>query len=106
MSDAWVRWSQWGEGGMVASGQMPKLDMQKRLREFELEARKLLKKTKADHVVFGVKYYDKEGKLTEIRFYLKPMSDEEFYRRTGELHGCQVYALHKIPDSSTAGLTQ
>lgn len=91
---------------MVASGQMPKLDMQKHLREFELEARKLLKKTKADHVVFGVKHFDEEGKLTEIRFYLKPMSDEEFYRSTGELHGCQVYALHKMPDSSTAGLTR
>lgn len=102
MSDAWVRWSQWNEGGMVAFGKMPKLDMQKRLHEFELEARKLMKKTDADHVVFGVKHFDEEGKLKEIRFYLKPMNDEEFYRSTGELHKCQVYALHKMPDSSTA----
>lgn len=101
-SDAWVHWSQWSDGGMVAFGQMPKLDMQNRLHEFEKEARKLLKRTGADHVVFGIKRFDENGKLEEIRFYLKPMGDEEFYQTTGNLRACQVYALHKMPNSSTA----
>lgn len=95
MSDAWVRRSQWSDAGMVAFGQMPKLDMQGRLREFEVEAKKLLKKTGADHVVFGVKLFDDDGRLEEIRFYLKPMDDAEFERSVANLPGCQVYALHR-----------
>lgn len=95
-SDAWVRWSQWSESGMVGVGQMLKLDMQKHLHEFELEARKLLKKTGADHVVFGIKLFDEEGKLKEIRFYLKPMSEEEFERDVARVPGWQVYAVHKM----------
>ncbi len=81
---------------MVASGRMPKLEMQENLRKFEIEAKKLLNKTGADHVVFGVKQFAEDGKLQEIRFYTKAMDDNEFYSRTGGLHNCQVYALHKM----------
>ena len=35
--------------------------------------------TGADHVVYGMKIYE-DGHLKEARFYLKPMSEEEFDR--------------------------
>ena len=57
MSDGWVRWSQWTAGGMVDFGQMPKRDISQQLRRFEKEAAKLLQKTGADHVLYGVKSY-------------------------------------------------
>jgi len=82
---------------MVASGHMAKLEMQRNLRKFEIEAKKLLSKTGADHVVFGVKQFAEDGKLQEIRFYMKAMDDDEFYSRTGSFRNCQVYALHKMP---------
>ena len=49
--------------------------------------------TGADHVVYGMKIYE-DGHLKEARFYLQPMSEEEF-DRVASLSGVIVYALHK-----------
>lgn len=91
----WIRWSWWDEGGMVGVGQMPTRDMQKHLREFELAAKKILEDTGADHVVYGMKIYDDDGELEEIRFYKQPMGEEEFDRVAG-IKGVHVYALHAM----------
>ena len=66
-------------------------DIQLNLQKFEQEAKKLLDETGADHVVYGI-YED--GHLKEARFYLQPMSEEEF-DRVASLSGVIVYALHK-----------
>ena len=44
---------------MVAFGQMPLRDVGRELQKFEAEAIKILKETGADHVLYGVKDYDK-----------------------------------------------
>lgn len=68
-------------------------DIQLNLQKFEQEAQKLLKETGADHVVYGMKIYE-DGHLKEARFYLKPLSEEEF-DLVASLSGVMVYALHK-----------
>ena len=47
----WVRWSHWTDQGMVEHGQMPRKKMQENLQRFEVEAKKLLAETGADHVL-------------------------------------------------------
>lgn len=92
----WVSWSQWANGkGMVDYGQMPICDIGKNLRRFEQKAAKLLKESGADHVVYGLKIYNENGELDNVKFYLHPISDEEFQRDVATLTGCTVYALHK-----------
>ena len=96
MSDPyWVRWSHWTDQGMVEHGQMPRKKMQENLQRFEVEARKLLAETGADHVVYGRKLYTEDGELEEIRFYLVQMTDEEF-DDVAALKNQQVYAVHKM----------
>ena len=96
MKDGWVRWSQWTDAGMVGHGQIPVKDVQKNLQEFEKQARDVLKKSGADHVLYGVKLYDNDHKLDEVRFYMIAMSDEQFEKDVASKPGVQVYALHAM----------
>ena len=97
MSDPyWVRWSYWSKVGPVEASRMPRKKMQENLQRFEVEARKLLAETGADHVLYGRKLYNENGELDELRFYLLPMSDEEFEERVVPLKNQQVYAVHKM----------
>lgn len=91
----WVKWSQWDSGGMVEFGQMPMRDVEKNLQRFEQEAAIILEKTGADHVVYGLKTYDDEGELAAVKFYMKPMNDEDFQKDVASLDGVVVYVLHK-----------
>ena len=92
----WVRWRHWTENGLVAFGQMPLRDVGRELQKFESEALKILKETGADHVLYGVKEYDGDGDLDTVRFYLEPMSEQEFEDRVVKNSaGMTVYAVHK-----------
>lgn len=92
--NSWVRWSQWTGEGMVNFGQMPVRDIAKYLQAFEMDAKEVLEKTGADHVLYGVKQYE-DGTLTEVRFYMIPMDDEQFERDVASKRGMVVFALHK-----------
>lgn len=92
----WVRWSHWTDAGMVEFGQGPLNKLEESIREFEKEAMKVLEDTGADHVVYAVKEYGKDDELDEIRFYMIPMSDEEFQKDVASQPGLRVYALHKM----------
>lgn len=92
--NSWVRWSQWTGEGMVNFGQMPVRDIAKYLQAFEMDAKEVLEKTGADHVLYGVKQYE-NGTLTEVRFYMIPMDDEQFERDVASKRGMVVFALHK-----------
>ena len=92
----WVRWRHWTESGLVAFGQMPIRDVGRELQKFEAEAIKVLKETGADHVLYGVKEYDSDGDLDTVRFYLEPLSEQEFEDRVVKNSaGMTVYAVHK-----------
>lgn len=95
-NSGWVKWKQWTANGLVAFGQMPNRDVGRELQKFEAEAANILKKTGADHVLYGVKAYDGDGDLEEVRFYLEPMSEQEFEDRVVKNSaGLTVYAVHK-----------
>ena len=77
-------------------GQMSMKDINKTLREFNVEAIKILKETGADHVLYGIKFYGKSGEhLEEVRFYMLPLSDEEFDRKFNISMNMIVYAVHR-----------
>ena len=46
--------------------------------------------------MYGRKLYDEGGELEELRFYLMPMTDEEFEKEVVPLKSQQVYAVHKM----------
>ena len=81
--------------GEVEHGRAPYPQVMDLLRQYEAEAKKLLARTGADHVLYGRKMYDEEGYLAEIRFYLLPMNDERFERDVVPLTNQLVYALHR-----------
>jgi len=74
---------------------MPWENMQENLQRFELEARKLLKKTGAAHVIYGRKMFSETGELTEIRFYLLPMEEDRF-DEVSLIRRQQIYAVHRL----------
>lgn len=90
----WIPWSYWPEVGEVEHGRAPYPKVMDLLRQYEVEAKKLMSRTGADHVLYGRKLYDKEGYLAEIRFYLLAMDDERFERDVVPLTNQLVYALH------------
>lgn len=92
----WVRWTQWSVCGLVGVGQMPLNQVQPNLQRFERMARRLLAEKNADHVLYGVKNYDDNGELEEIKFYLEPMDDERFERDVASIPGVTVYAVHRM----------
>ena len=95
-NNGWVEWQQWAASGLVDFGQMPLRDVQRELQKFEAEARKIMEKTGADHVLYGVKHYDEDGNLKQVRFYLEPMTEEEFeIDVVKRCAGLTVYAVHK-----------
>ena len=91
----WVDWQQWSDAGLVGFGQMPVKNVAARLREFSQEAKKILDKTGADHVVYGLKVYGEDGELETVKFYLFPMDDATFDKDVASMKNCTVYALHK-----------
>ena len=91
----WIRWTQWKEAGMINFGQMPARDVDKYLQDFERQAKEVLEETGADHVLYGVKGYNLDGDLDEVRFYMIAMDDDRFEKEVASKAGVTVYALHK-----------
>ena len=54
----WIPWSFWPEVGTVEHGRAPYPEVMKMLRQYEVEARRLLGKTGAAHDLYGRKMYD------------------------------------------------
>lgn len=88
----WVKWTQWNENGMVDHGEMPVRSIMEYLQKFELEAKKVLEQTGADHVLYGLKKYN-GNKLEEVCFYLLPVSDDK-YDDIAKMKNVVAYALH------------
>lgn len=91
MERAFIKWwvPETGE-----RGEMPKKNMQNCIREWGLKAKEVLEETGAEHVVYATKLLDKDGDVEEIRFYIKPMSDDEL-DQASFLYD-HIYALHRL----------
>ena len=76
-------------------GQILLKDINKTLRQFEIDAKEYQKTYNFDHVIYAHKIYDETDKLEKIHFYTKlGLSDEEFEKRTSAVKGI-IYAIHK-----------
>jgi len=96
MTKGWIKWTHWLSGGGSEYGEMPRSDMQKQLQIFEQEAKETLEKTKADHVLYAIKYLDDDGIPEKIHFYMLPMTEREFTEKVSNMRKVQVYALHAM----------
>ena len=95
-NDGFVRWQKWEPVGLTEYGQMRLKDVSKNLVRFAEIAKEELRKSGADHAIYGLKEYDENGDLELVRFYMGiTMNDEEFQKDVASLKGCTVYALHK-----------
>ena len=92
----WVKWSHWTDAGMAEFGQGPLNKVVESIQQFGQEAKKVLKETGADHVVYAIKYLDDNGELDEVCFYMHPMTEEEFEKEVANKPGVQVCALHAM----------
>ena len=100
MKNEFVRWTQWNELGVIASGYIRVSEIQMQIRRFEKKASKVLEETGADHVVYAVKHFseampNEPSELQEVRFHMIPLDDKEFIKRTSALRNDLVYALHR-----------
>ena len=94
MDNGRVRWYYWQNGWVVELGRMPIKQIDQNLRLFERAAAEILRETGADHVLYGLKKYDENGELSEVRFYQEPMTDERFEKDVASMTDTVVYALH------------
>ena len=94
MMDGFVRWFQWSGGRIINYGQMRRSEIAQTLREFEAEAQKILERSGADHVLYGIKWYEEDGSLSRVSLYIDPMTEEEFEKDVTRLTNVQVYAVH------------
>lgn len=90
-----VKWTQWDRNGLVTYGTIHVKDIGSKLRDFEIEAKKVLADTGADHVLYAVKFYDKDDNLVNIHFHMYPMTDREYDARVASMRNVVVYALHR-----------
>lgn len=90
----WVRWSQWENNTQIAMGQMPMKNIKANVLKFKEEAKRVLNNTGADHVLYCVKLFDEDDCLEEVKFYMLPMTDDEFHYQVACRSGIMVYAVH------------
>lgn len=89
-----VKWSLRDSTGCKQRGEIELAQIPGELLRFEREAARIMKRTGADHVLYGIKIYDQDNRLETVQFYMNPMDDDEFYRLTGRVRNAMIYALH------------
>lgn len=84
--------------GYINRGYCDLNTIEQTLREFEVDAKYLLKHSDPDikHVVYAARYMpNKRRKEVEYHFYMEPMTDEAFEQRVVDLKDARIYALHR-----------
>lgn len=89
---SWRKFSRNDE--LIGKGIVEYGDMLPMLLNQERAAAKLMDETDCRHVLYGMKLYDREGKVAAVHLYLWPMSEDEFDKVAMKCRGCLVYALH------------
>lgn len=89
-----VRWTQWNNG-CIGHGTMPVKSISSEMVKFGCHAKQVLDETGADHVLYGIVEYE-DDEPSSVKFYMLPMSEEEYESKVVGLRKCIVYALHRI----------
>lgn len=79
-----IGWKMDVKNGRGVRGEATAGELHGVLRRFAKIATAKMKKTDADHVLYGIKTYDKNGSICGVRFFMDPMSDEDYERMTDE----------------------
>jgi len=96
MSARKIHWTLFDETGGYESGTDTLTTIGRRLQDLEQQAVGVLKQTGADHVIYGIKFYDAgEEKIDRFCFYMRPMTDEYFETHVLPIKNAYIYALHK-----------
>ena len=90
----WIKWKACGNG-IEDYGDVDPREVDDMLRRNELRAWNTLKATGADHVLYGMKIYDGNDRLTAVHLYMWEFDDEAFYKLPGRVHNAMIYALHR-----------
>lgn len=91
----WIPWSRYTDSVVVETGEMPPKELPVLLKEYGAQAKELLEKGGADHVVYAVIEYTPESEMKEVQFYMLEMDDKTFQERVNLLKDSVVYAVHK-----------
>lgn len=73
-------------------GNSSKTELDDLIRQYGQQAKTLLEETNADHVLYAIQYYGVFNKVT--RFYLQPMSDDEFIKNFSQFKKKLIFAVH------------
>lgn len=90
-----VALTDWTRASVIDMGKMHIKNINEKLREYEKVAHKMLEETGADHVIYGVKYYDDNDRVEKVHLHMTPMDENTFCLRTEKLENALVYAVHK-----------
>lgn len=91
----WIKWSRYSDSAVVETGEMPPKDLPAILKSYGEQARELLVKNGADHVVYAVIEYTPESEMKEVQFYMLELDDKTFQERVNLITDSVVYAVHK-----------
>ena len=102
----WITLFVHGNSRYLVPGYIEITKMGAYLLELEAQAKALMERSGAAHVVYAVKSY-KDDVLDQLDAYMEPMDDETFYSRKADEQksnpGCIIYALHNRGQSKQAG---
>ena len=83
------------ENKVTERGEMDLHDIGSVLRYQEEKAKKLMEDEHADHVVYGMRMYDKKDRPVLLQLLLYPMNECMFDTFSRHCRGAIVYALHR-----------
>lgn len=90
-----IKVAQYGRDAVLeAKGEMSYREIVPVLQDREKEARKLINEG-WEHVLYGMKKYGTNGKVTGFDFMMIPMHEEQFEFVAKRCRNAIVYALHR-----------
>lgn len=98
MSTAELKWSQWTPSeGMIRCGRADYQTIMKWMVDLGKEAKKCLSAQEKEHAIYGMKIYDENDNLAEVRFYANTyMNDDELAETTNKMPRNIFYVAHKM----------
>ena len=92
-----IKWSQWTpESGMIRCGRANYDQLMKWLTDLGRDAASCLREQDKPHAIYGLKIYDDQDQIVEIRFYANCYATDDELDEIAKLHPHDlIYAAHK-----------
>ena len=90
-----VRWSRWNwNTGDVDKGVMEEREILPSMARRAKEAAEIMKRSEADHVLYGMTIYDGYRPVA-VHFFMWPMGQKQFDQVARRCRCAMVYAIHR-----------